>query len=88
MQTQRCCLCGQRIALSTTHCPTHLVSKMSDDEDDNGNNDDDDGGNDDDDGGGGDACGDYDVLTEVALAPITTPVTSYFNFFLVFIKTT
>ena len=55
---------------------------------DDGNNDDDDGGNDDDDGGGGDACGDYDVLTEVALAPITTPVTSYFNFFLVFIKTT
>ena len=85
MQTQRCCLCGQRIALSTTHCPTHLVSKMSDDEDDDGNND---GGNDDDDGGGGDACGDYDVLTEVALAPITTLVTSYFNFFLVFIKTT
>ena len=81
MQTQRCCLCGQRIALSTTHCPTHLVSKMSDDEDDDGNNADDDGG-------GGDACGDYDVLTEVALAPITTPVTSYFNFFLVFIKTT
>ena len=85
MQTQRCCLCGQRIALSTTHCPTHLVSKMSDDEDDDGNND---GNNDDDDGGGGDACGDYDVLTEVALAPITTLVTSYFNFFLVFIKTT
>ena len=84
MQTQRCCLCGQRIALSTTHCPTHLVSKMSDDEDD----DDVDGNNDDDDGGGGDACGDYDVLTEVALAPITTLVTSYFNFFLVFIKTT
>ena len=75
---------GQGIALSTTHCPTHLVSKMSDDEDD----DDVDGNNDDDDGGGGDACGDYDVLTEVALAPITTLVTSYFNFFLVFIKTT
>ena len=73
---------GQKIALSTTHCPTHLVSKMSDDEDDDGINDDDDGGD------GGDACGDYDVLTEVALAPITTLVTSYFNFFLVFIKTT
>ena len=72
---------GQRIALSTAHCPTHLVSEMSDDEDGDGNNADDDGG-------GGDACGDYDVLTEVALAPITTLVTSYFNFFLVFIKTT
>ena len=79
-------MCGQRIALSTAHCPTHLVNNMSDDEDDDGNNADDDGGNDDD-GGGGDACGDYDVLTEVALAPITTLVTSYFNFFLVFIKT-
>ena len=74
-------MCGQRIALSTTHCPTHLVSEMSDDDDGDGNNADDDGG-------GGDACGDYDVLTEVALAPITTLVTSYFNFFLVFIKTT
>ena len=81
-------MCGQRTALSTTHCPTHLVSKMSVGEDDDGNNADDGGGDDDDDGGGGDACGDYDVLTEVALAPITTLVTSYFNFFLVFIKTT
>ena len=42
----------------------------------------------DDDVDDGDAAGDYDVLTEVALAPITTLVTSYFNFFLVFIRTT